>query len=373
VTGALNRIGLLAEREFKAYVTSITFWVALALGPVTMAAMLATAQLAPAAPHATALVVAVDAPDDAVRAQAIDAIRALGHLADTPVTITDGPAATRIAIRHHNGQLTLENTGIQLLPPLARAFLLERIARQTQSGTGHPGNSPPAPLDLSPAASSASVPSPPAAAGRRIGAFAIATILWMTLTGSMGMLLQAVVRERANRGLEILLALARPLEIVIGKLAGVGGVSALVVGAWIGTGAALAWLAPHSGGMIGALMSGMADPASLARSAVAFLLAYLLYGLATVAIGSTARDTAAAQNLSRPMFGVLLLVFLVIATTLTGSSGPVRWLVFVPPFTPFLLILEPYGWVEQSLATGLLLIAITAAGAAAQRAARIKT
>ncbi len=370
--GAATRIRLLAEREFTAYVASITFWVALALGPVSMAAMLALAQLSPGPAGPPVSVVAIDAPDATVRATAVDAISALEALAGTPITISPERAPTRIIVQRRQGQLTLEITGRQSLPPLARAFLLDRIALRERDEKSRPGNAPPAPLDLTQAPAPGANPSPAPGVVKRVGAFALATILWMTLTGSMGMLLQAVVRERANRGLETLLALARPLEIIIGKLAGVGAVSALVVGAWLGAGAALAILVPHSNGLAGALMSGMTDPAALARSAGAYLMAYLLYGLATVAIGSTAGDTAAAQNLSRPLFAVLVIVFFVISTTMTGASAMVRWLVFVPPFTPFLLILESYNWVEQSLAICLLVLAILAAATVAQKTARLK-
>ena len=38
---ALTRIRLIAGREFTAYVASLTFWVALALGPAAMAALVA--------------------------------------------------------------------------------------------------------------------------------------------------------------------------------------------------------------------------------------------------------------------------------------------------------------------------------------------
>ncbi len=370
--GAATRIRLLAEREFTAYVASITFWVALALGPVSMAAMLALAQLSPGPAGPPVSVVAIDAPDATVRATAVDAISALEALAGTPITISPERAPTRIIVQRRQGQLTLEITGRQSLPPLARAFLLDRIALRERDEKSRPGNAPPAPLDLTPSSPPGMSASPDPGAVKRVGAFALATILWMTLTGSMGMLLQAVVRERANRGLESLLALARPIEIIIGKLAGVGAVSALVVGAWLGAGAALAVLGPHTNGLPGALMSGMTDPAALARSAGAYLMAYLLYGLATVAIGSTAGDTAAAQNLSRPLFAVLVVVFFVITATMSGTSAIVRWLVYVPPFTPFLLILESYNWIEQSLAIVLLLLAILAAATAAQKTARLK-
>ena len=374
---ALNRICLLAAREFAAYVASPTFWVALGLGPLAMVALLAFAQTTPEpagrSAEARAQSVGITASDPALRAATDDAIQALSTLSGTALVETSGPARTRLVIGRHQGQLTLAVTGDQTpFPPLARAFLLDRIALRSRDSGPRPGNAPPAPTDLTrPPATVASV-APLATVNRRIGQFALASLLWMTLTGSMGMLLQAVVRERTHRGLETLLAMARPIEIVLGKLAGVGAVSQLVVWAWVGSGVALSLLVPHSGGLTGALLSGLSNPTDLARAAVAYALAYLLYGLATVAIGATAEDTAAAQNLSRPLFAMLIVVFFAIVATMAGSSGVLHWLVFAPPFTPFLLIVDRYSWGEVSIAIFLLLISIIAVGAAAQRATRLK-
>ncbi len=372
---ALTRIRLIAGREFTAYVASLTFWVALALGPVAMAALLALAQMTPgAAPRtAQAQTVSVAAPDPATRAAAADAVQTLAALSGTPLVVTAGPASAHLRLARREGQLTLEVIdGQTLFPPLARAFLLDRIALRTREGGAHPGDGPPAPLEVTRTPAPVAAPASTALATRRIGQFALATLLWMTLTGSMGMLLQAVVRERSHRGLETLLAMARPIEIVLGKLVGVGAVSVLVVGAWIGSGAALAALAPHASGLAGALMSGLSNPQDLVRAAAAYVLAYLLYGLATVAIGATAGDTAAAQNLSRPLFAVLIAVFFAVTAAMSGTSDSIRWLVYAPPFTPFLLILDGYSWGEGSIAVILLLLAILGAGVAAQRATRLK-
>jgi len=187
-------------------------------------------------------------------------------------------------------------------------------------------------------------------------------ILWLTLTGSLGMLLQAVVRERANRALEGLLAAAKPWEIVVGKLAGVGAVSALILAAWLGSAGALAVLAPSGAGLFHAVIGGVAAPLMLARAAGLYGLAYGFYGLVTVAVGASARDSAAAQNLSRPMFAVLLAAFFVALAAVSGAAGKLAWLVFAPPFTPFMLLLEPPGTLpaRAQLASVALTLAATA-------------
>ena len=194
--------------------------------------------------------------------------------------------------------------------------------------------------------------------------FSLVMMLWLTLTGSLGMLLQAVVRERTNRALESLLAAARPWEIVFGKLLGVGAVSLLVLGAWLGSTAALAPLTPQMGGYAGALIRGLADPVLLLRAGIIYMAAFAFYGLVTVAVGAVARDTAAAQNLSRPMFAVLLAAFFAALAAAGGSGGQLAWLVYVAPFTPFMLLLEPpgtYGVWTELVALGLMAFATVVA------------
>ena len=190
--------------------------------------------------------------------------------------------------------------------------------------------------------------------------FSLVMMLWLTLTGSLGMLLQAVVRERTNRALESLLAAARPWQIVFGKLIGVGAVSLLVLGTWLGSTALLAPLTPSTGGYAGTLVHGLADPMLLLRAAAVYVAAFAFYGLTTVAVGAAARDSAAAQNLSRPMFAVLLAAFFAALAAVGGGAGQLAWLVYVPPFAPFMLLLEPPGtyslWTEM-VSLGLIAVA----------------
>ncbi len=195
--------------------------------------------------------------------------------------------------------------------------------------------------------------------------FSLVMMLWLTLTGSLGMLLQAVVRERANRALEGLLAAARPWEIVAGKLAGVGAVSVLVLAAWLGSAGVLAALTDGGGGLMSAVIAGLGSPVALLRAGLLYILAFAFYGLVTVAVGASARDSAAAQNLARPMFAVLLAAFFAALTAVSGAAGNLAWLAYAPPFAPFMLLLEPPGALAdraQLTSVILMLIATVLAG-----------
>jgi ABC-type Na+ efflux pump permease subunit len=307
-------VWLIAGREFRAYVATASFWAALAVGPVIMSIAL---------------------------------LLSAGHGASTP------PPASLTLIPAASGDWAARFSDRFPLSPAGQDRVL-RILREDSDLQGRlrtVGAAPQTPIDLA-----------------AISRFAMVMILWMTLTGSLGMLLQAVVRERANRALESLLAAASPWAIVCGKLIGVGGVSLLVVGAWLGSSALLAQFAPRTGGLASVLLRGLGRPDGLIRGASLYLLAYALYGLATIAIGARARDNADAQNLARPMFAVLLAVFFAALASAGGGAHNLAWLVFIPPFTPFMLLMQYHAPMTAFAATVLLAAAAALAGWLAVRA-----
>lgn len=337
---------LIAEREFRAYTSTLTFWVALAVGPVLTGLAMAALVLLGAA----VTKVSVRADDPGVRAAAQAAVAETAALETRKLTFADTTTndAQVLVSGKPGGPLTL-TFGARV--PLSREGRL-LVARTMEDALSSSAAGSRVTL-----ANTAPARAKDPRAAARLG---LVMILWLTLTGSLGMLLQAVVRERVNRALEGLLATARPLEIVAGKLLGVGAVSALVLAAWLGCGALGVLSGGHTAAVHGAFAD-FADPLVLTRAASLYAVAFAFYGFLTVALGAAARDTASAQNLSRPLFGLLLLVFFVALAGATGG-GPawLGWLAYLPPFTPFVLLLAPptmLSPVAQGVAVAICLAA----------------
>lgn len=306
---------LIAGREFRAYAATASFWVALAIGPLLMGGGLLLA----------------------------------GSQTHTPATAT----ATLSLSRTPQGTEARFSDGFPLSAEGRRAVI------QALEQNGAPG-----PVRLTAA------PAKPKLDLGGVTRFALVLMLWMTLTGSLGMLLQAVVRERSNRALESLLAAASPTDIVLGKLVGVGAVSVLVLSAWLGSSAALGAFIPASGGGLAALIHGLSAPLTLLRAGLIYLLAFGFYGLTTVAVGAKARDNADAQNLARPMFAVLLVVFFT-AMAAAGGAQNLTWLSYAPPFTPFMLLIAPQDPVNELIAVAFLTFSTIGAGVFAVRSLRL--
>lgn len=350
----MTGLWLIARREFRAYVATASFWIALLLGPVLVAS--ATALLG-APPKTTP--VAIKAADPSLRAALTASVLEAAKIENRLVAVRpDASVAASVGLTE-TGRVELAFSNDFPLSPSGRALAARTLEFKA---FGPAGLRPTTSVVVRPR-ETASAP-----AADRVARFVVVMLFWLTLTGSLGMLLQAVVRERANRALELLLASVRPWQVVGGKVAGVGLVSLLVLATWLGSVWAAA--AAGAGGQLLPLLQAAGDPEALARATVIYLFGYAFYGLTTVALGAAARDSAAAQNLARPMFATLLVAFFVAMSTVSARPG-LDWLVYAPPFTPFLLLMrEPVAAVDLP-ALALLASAATVAGLVAARRTQV--
>jgi ABC-2 type transport system permease protein len=339
-------VWLIAEREVRTYVATVSFWAALAIGPLVAGGVLLVS-----GEHDNPSPVTIRAGDAQLAQSAAMALEQAGRLEGRHYEI--GKLGAHLVLSN----IAPETIGAEFsagfpLSPTGRLLVVRTLERDAaRQAIAIPS--------LVVREISAG-PEPHGPDANAVSRFALMMMLWLTLTGSLGMLLQAVVRERASRALESLLAAARPLEILGGKLAGVGAISLLVLAAWLGSAAALSKLLPRNTGVSSIILTIIATPAMLLRTAVIYLLAYIFYGSLTIALGAMARDVTSAQNLSRPMFVLLLVAFFVALTSVsTGSTASLYWLAWLAPFTPFVLLLSPpgaIGFSTQIIVLALLLI-----------------
>ena len=343
----MSPVLLIAEREFRTYVATLSFWLSLAIAPLAAGAafLLSDIQQPPA-------LVTVKGGDGAYVQSARQAIEEAGRLEGKALAF--GPGGTSLAL----SQKTPQRWDVRFaadfpLSPVGRAMVRHVIERDAARRDSRQGA-----LVVS---EQAARPIAEAEAGGTSRMIAM-IMLWFVLIGSLGMLLQAMVRERVNRALESLLAAARPWQIMAGKMVGVGAVSLFVLVAWSGAAALLSALAGHNA-PLSTVLAGISNAATLARDALIYVCAFLFYGTTTVALGAMARDSASAQNAARPMFVLLLAAFLAALSGLASHSNAISWLSWIPPFTPFLLLASPAGSVAlttQVLQLGILLL--TSAG-----------
>src|SRR4051812_16022049 len=121
-------IWLIAEREFKAYAATFSFWVALAVGPLVMVGVLALAGLAATAPPPPTRV-AIESDDAALRQSAGAALVEAARIDGKAVVVDiSGASPERLRLsRDRQGDLDVRQTGALPLSPAARALLARTL------------------------------------------------------------------------------------------------------------------------------------------------------------------------------------------------------------------------------------------------------
>jgi ABC-2 type transport system permease protein len=191
-------------------------------------------------------------------------------------------------------------------------------------------------------------------------------ILWLAVFSVANMLLTSLIEEKGGKIIEVLLSTARFHEILIGKLAGVAGVSLTLFVIWgfVGSvlaalgGAALASINPEIAEFIGAIF----DPVLLGAALIFFIAGYLMYGAIFLAMGSLCDTLQDAQTLMGPVIWTLMLPLLFLFFSLEASdSMVVRVASWVPLWTPFIMMArlpaEPPLW--ELLGAGTLMVVTT--------------
>jgi ABC-2 type transport system permease protein len=188
-----------------------------------------------------------------------------------------------------------------------------------------------------------------------------------------------VAAEKSSRVMELMISAASPRQLVIGKVAGIGGAGlsqyvaialpALVVLAFQDR-IAVAVLGP--GGAAGAPITGLTGGLLLAYGTF-FLLGFTLYAFVYAAVGSFVSRPDDLQTLSLPLSLVAMAGYLgALPILLTGGGGGIsRLMSFLPPFSPFAmlarLMVGPVPPWEVALSLVLLVASIVVVAAAAIR------
>ena len=182
---------------------------------------------------------------------------------------------------------------------------------------------------------------------------------------SSGLLQQAMVAERQNRVLEVLLISVKPLPLLAGKVLGLAGAGLIQVGIYLGF---LVSGAPLALAMIDV------SAGTVVAAAACFLVGYALYACVMAGTGALGRGTQESAQIATVWVLVGALPLFFIATSSSASSGSsdgpsvlARVFTWFPLTTPTALLLRigtgSVSFVELSGALAMTLAA--AAGALA--------
>ncbi|MBZ0299616.1 MAG: ABC transporter permease [Anaerolineae bacterium] len=156
-----------------------------------------------------------------------------------------------------------------------------------------------------------------------------AVVFFISAQTTSSYLMSSVVEEKTNRMIEILITSVTPLELLFGKIVGLGVLGLTQLSIWLIAGALLL----QSGQGVPAL-SGIELPLDLiVISLVYFLLAYLLFAAVMAGIGAVSNSEQESRQLAGVFTFVSVFPFFFFTTFLLNPNSPISVALTLFPLT----------------------------------------
>ncbi|MBN2183730.1 MAG: ABC transporter permease [Candidatus Krumholzibacteriota bacterium] len=160
---------------------------------------------------------------------------------------------------------------------------------------------------------------------------------------------RSVIEEKNNRVIEVMLSSLRPIDLLLGKIIGVGAVGLTQYLIWVTCALVFALYGLSLGGPVAEIAANL-SPATMAYFVVYYLLGFFFYATMFAGVGAVCNTDQEAQQLQQPI--VLCLVFTIIVPMMIiqNPDGMFATLLsLIPMFTPIVMfmrinILTPPAW-----------------------------
>ncbi|BCX05677.1 MAG: ABC transporter permease [Candidatus Roseilinea sp.] len=188
------------------------------------------------------------------------------------------------------------------------------------------------------------------------------TMLFITAAfGSSQYFMQAVLDEKENRTMEVVITSVTPTQLMAGKVFGLSAVGLLQMAIWsVAAFVALSVLQPR----LPILENVSLEPGFIALALVLFTLYYVMLGAFLAAVGSMVVDAKQGQNYASPIMLIAMIPLFFLVVILFDPNGAFAVILSLIPFTSPLTLLMRYGMVSVPAWQIALALALLAAGAA---------
>lgn len=368
----MHKVFAVARREFVERVRTKGFWIATALGPVLFAAMI----LLPAMlmrGGGTKSIIVVDGTAGDLGAQVTRAIDSTASF--DARRIPEGPGVVdsltrEVGAKRLHGFLLLPADLLESARAEYRASSvsgfeanerLERALRQSilvtrleQAGVD--------PVVVARATPRVDLDTKKIAGGKTtsqtaVQSFAIAYIMAMVLFMSILIygsgIMTSVLEEKSSKVIEVLVSSVKPMELMAGKLLGVGAVSLVQFGVW---GASMQLLMSQRSALMRSMggneVASVFQLPSLSASTAAivivfFLGGFLLYSAMYAAVGAMSNNLQEAQQAVQPVNMALMVGLFGMFAMLNNPSSTVAMVLSFIPFTAPIIV--PVRWTAGNL------------------------
>ncbi len=327
---------LVALREIREATRATTFRVTLLLSAIALAAIIVIANLDRDSDQVERIVVA--GPDAAARVEAIEQLgQAVGVDVEVAATADDAAAAAAVADGDADVAVSADGTSLTTEEELdlGDGSELSNLVNVLRADLALDNGLRAAGLSADEAAAVRATPPPDVVAietappdevdSQRVATATITNILLFLLLQTYGQwVVTAVTREKASRVVEVLLAVIRPRQLLVGKVIGIGTVALVHAAVLI----AVALVTTRV--MDVDIASGIAV-GDLLLAAAWFVLGYALYCSAYAAAGSLVSRVEDAQTAAFPIMLPLLFGYIASFSVADGANTLVWVLAFIPP------------------------------------------
>ena len=157
-------------------------------------------------------------------------------------------------------------------------------------------------------------------------------LLWVTVFTSANYLLTTTIEEKSNKVMEVLLAAASPMQLLVGKILGYAAISAVMLVMYGGLGIA---------GLSAAAMLDLVPVMHLVYLVTFFVMGYIMVAAMMSAVGSAVSDLREAQSLVGPVMMVLIVPVMLWLPIVENPNGTLATVAsYIPPATPFVMIMR---------------------------------
>lgn len=182
--------------------------------------------------------------------------------------------------------------------------------------------------------------------------YIIAFVIYGTMFMYGSMIMRGVIEEKSNRIVEIIASSIKPVELMIGKVVGVGAMGLTQYGIWIVatlgiTAASAPIVALFTGGETQQEAQAAAssfsmpeiDPLFWVYFVLFFLFGYLIYSALFAAVGSAVDNEADSQQLMFPVSIPILLAIVILPKVSTDPDSTLAVVAsLIPLFSPILMV-----------------------------------
>ncbi|HRI57055.1 MAG TPA: ABC transporter permease, partial [Anaerolineae bacterium] len=155
-------------------------------------------------------------------------------------------------------------------------------------------------------------------------------ILYMALIMPGGILINALIDEKKNRVMEVLMTSVSAAQMVTGKVAALGLLGLLMTALWLG----VLWAVSSFGGSALAIPAGFSLPISLLLWALIYFLGgYAIYGAQFAGIGALAPDVNQTKSVTWIVMMPIIIAYMFMATSFSNPTSPFAVFLSLFPLT----------------------------------------